>query len=125
MTIKEEYQSFESIISEGVDIQHSGQDLITVTTVKEYYEADEVACEESWADYHSDCDVSVEDILNNAVSLDDYEFSQVLNSYVNGQFKQCFEQFENLDDHDAFMDWLDNDRDYKLNILELIVRRTY
>lgn len=103
-TLEEEYQSFTSAVSEGITIEHFGQDKITVYTVKEYYEADEIACENDFSDNYSEASVSVENILDGSVDIVGYEHQLALESWVNGQHQQMYNQ---ITDFESFVDYLD------------------
>lgn len=108
-----QFEQFTNEVSWGVEITaHSGpngQPAATVTSVREYYEADEIACEQHWHNYLDseglELLITIEDILNGEGTSDLLEV-QVLGSFTNGQFKQFREQFDNLDDKEEFIDWL-------------------
>lgn len=114
MNTLEVYQEFESIVSEGTTIKHSGQDLVTVTSVRDYYDADENACEEHWCnfkdDYFPDFDVSIEDILEDKVQWEYYYEENCIQSFINGQFDQFDTQVSEmstvLDKAEDFIDYL-------------------
>lgn len=108
-----QFKDFTAEVEFGVEIiAHSGpngQPAVIATSVQEYYDADEIACEQHW---HNQLDseglellVTVEDIFNGK-GIDDLIEIQVYESFVNGNFKQCFAQYDNLFDKEEFIDWV-------------------
>lgn len=121
-TLKEEYQAFEEYVSDGLQIRHSGTvGTITVNTIAEYYEVDEVACEEDFSNIFSDKDVSIEDILNGNTDIDTYEHDLALESWINGNKQQMLEYVE---EYEEFLDYLESsDSSYYIAIMRYIIYR--
>lgn len=122
------FNNFESIISEGLMIPaHSGdngQSEVTVFTVSDYLEADEVCANETWSN-HLDSEglellIALDDALNS--DLSDILEQQVYDSFVNGQFRQFKEQYDKLDDQTSFIEFLDDGEHLEqLTILKFLV----
>ena len=104
---KNAFDQFEATVSQGITLENG---RLVVDTVRDYFDADEVACEEDWSNAMSDedlsCLVSVEDILNGEDLVHVLE-SKAEDSFINGQFKQFKEQVENFDDLSDFVDYLE------------------
>ncbi|HAV1520141.1 TPA: hypothetical protein JG825_003460 [Vibrio parahaemolyticus] len=104
---KNAFEQFEATVSQGITLENG---RLIVDTVRDYFDADEVACEEGWSNAMSDedlsCLVSVEDILNGEDLVHVLE-SNAEDSFINGQFKQFKEQVENFDDLSDFVDYLE------------------
>lgn len=104
---KNAFEQFEATVSQGITLENG---RLIVDTVRDYFDADEVACEEGWSNAMSDenlsCLVSVEDILNGEDLVHVLE-SNAEDSFINGQFKQFKEQVENFDDLSGFVDYLE------------------
>lgn len=122
------FEQFESTVEEGIDlglVPFVGN--VTVSSVREYYDADEVACEEAWSNLMDseslDPLVTIEDILNGEDLLHVAE-RQAYDSFVNGQFKQFKNQIEEFDDMDDFLDYLEtyHEEGMELKILRWLVR---
>ncbi|MCG9589947.1 hypothetical protein L1D35_20280 [Vibrio harveyi] len=104
---KNAFEQFEATVSQGITLENG---RLIVDTVRDYFDADEVACEEGWSNAMSDedlsCLVSVEDILNGEDLVHVLE-NNAEDSFINGQFKQFKEQVENFDDLSDFVDYLE------------------
>ncbi len=131
------FDGFEQIAA-GYRVQaHSGpngQGETICHSVRDWYNADEIDCEQSWAN-HLDSEslnllLTVEDILNG----DDTQYTlevQCHTSYINGQFKQFIEQYHELSDDDDFLDYLDEyysdatpeKSKQHINILKCVIKR--
>ena len=121
MNILNDWNDWKSIIEDdGVTICHSAQNEITVYSVSDYYDADETSCEEDWANFQGVCTVTVEDVLTGNVNLSDYELTECLESFINGQFRQAENQFNELDCQSDFIDFISGDV-LELDILKSIV----
>jgi len=121
MTLSTEWNNWKSIIEDrGVTVCHSSQDEITVHNVKDYYDADETGCEEDWANYQGYVTETVEDILNGNVDINSYELDECLNSFINGQFSQFENQFNELEDQSEFLSHINGDPK-QIDILETII----
>jgi hypothetical protein len=107
-TLRENYSDFEACASNGIDCCHSGCDFITVYNVQDWYDNDEVDCENCFSNSFCDLDVSVESILIGEINVDEFEIEECHNSFINGQFKQFEDQFNQLEDHDEFLDYAEN-----------------
>ncbi len=74
--LEKDWEGFKSLVDSGITIDaHSGvngQPKTIAYTVQDWYNADEIDCEESFANMKtSSMDVSVEDILDGEVDFDD------------------------------------------------------
>ncbi|EGQ9131524.1 hypothetical protein GA069_16920 [Vibrio parahaemolyticus] len=104
------FERFESTVEEGISlgrVPFVGE--VTVHSVREFYDTDEIACEEQWSNLMDSESISplvtIEDILNG----EDLRYlleEDALTSFQNGQFKQFKNQIENLNDLDDFLDYL-------------------
>ena len=119
MTALLDFQEFEDIVGGGIEVEHSGQDKIVVYTVQDFYNADEVACEE-WFSNSYDCTLSVEDILSGNYDLQFYEFDEIVTSFNNGQKKQASTQFDNLDDQQGFIEWVESSSNNLQEIINIL-----
>ncbi len=107
---KEVFEVFEMMVDEGRTFVYENKEVV-VHSVKEYWDEDEVACEEEWANYQDhrglQCGlVSVEDILNGE-DINCLLEAQCLTSLHNGQFSQFLNQFEELSDKEEFFDYVE------------------
>lgn len=123
MSALSDFQNFENMVSDGIEVEHRGQDKIIVHTVQDFYNTDEVMCEE-WFSNSYDCALSIEDILSGNYDLEFYEFDEIVTSFNNGQKEQASSQFDNLDDQQEFIDWVEsstNDLQEIINILAFLL----
>lgn len=109
---KNAFEGFQEIAEGHIVQAHSGpsgQGETICHSVRDWYNADEIDCEQSWAN-HCDSEsldllLTVEDILEGDETAYTLE-AQCHTSYTNGNFKQFIEQHEALEDGDDFLTYL-------------------
>ena len=112
------FESFNSMLEEGQEVQHSAQDRITVDCAQSFYNADETDAEESFST-HLDSEgleliFSLEECLDNRNNLKSfvrsYLFNRIEESFINGNKKQAYNQLTDLDciEIDDFIDECEN-----------------
>lgn len=112
MNPQECFNSWEESVKEGVSIHHSYQDPIIVHTVKDYYDADEVACEEDWSNHKEasdfgDVEVSVENILS-GTELTHYYEERVLDAFDVSGIGEFERRLNELENPSEFLSFLNN-----------------
>lgn len=117
------WENFNSLVEEGLTLSF-GERKVKVHSVNEYFEEDEVACEEQWANIQSDnglsCVISAEDALNGEDLIHVLE-RQAEDSFISETFDDFGERIQELNLED-FLDYLEKFSTHELQILRHMVR---